>query len=90
MTTIDSKKQDLADTLESAADTLRSKAGESAHALNDLAKQAGKKLDSTASCVRSWNLFGGLRNKVNRSPIQSLAVAAAIGLIAGVSWRATR
>jgi ElaB/YqjD/DUF883 family membrane-anchored ribosome-binding protein len=104
MTNIDSKKREMeekardartavAESLEAAADTVRSAADDSAHKINDLASQAGKKLDSTATCVRSWaggNLFRGLRRKVNRNPIQSLAVAAAIGLVAGVSWKATR
>ena len=80
----------VADSLEAAADTVRSAADDSVHKINDLANQAEKKLESTATCVRSWNIFGGLRKKVNSNPIQSLAVAAAIGLLAGVSWKATR
>jgi len=101
---IDSKKKEMeekarsagaavADSLEAAADTVRSAADDSVHKINDLANQAGKKLDSTATCVRSFagiNLFGGLRKKVNRNPLQSLAVAAAVGLVAGVSWKASR
>ena len=70
--------------IETAADTVRSAASDSVHAINDLANQAGKKLAGA-------NLFRGLRRKVNRNPLQSLAVAAAIGLVAGagVSWKAT-
>jgi ElaB/YqjD/DUF883 family membrane-anchored ribosome-binding protein len=104
MTTIDSKKREMeekirgardavAESLETAAGTVRSAADDSAHKISDLANQAGKKLDSSAKCVRSWagpRLFGGLRRQVNRNPIQSLAVAVAIGLVAGVSWKATR
>jgi ElaB/YqjD/DUF883 family membrane-anchored ribosome-binding protein len=104
MTNIDSKKKEMeekarsasaavADSLEAAADTVRSAADDSVHKINDLANQAGKKLDSTATCVRSWgggSLFRGLRRKVNRNPLQSLAVAAAVGLVAGVSWKTTR
>lgn len=103
MTTIDSKTREMegklrdtrdavADKLEAAADTVRSAADDSVHKINDLANQAGKKLDCSAKRVRSMpgNLFGGLRRKVNRSPLQSLAVAAAIGLVAGVSWKAIR
>jgi len=104
MTNIEAKKKELeekardartavADSLESAADTVRSAADDSVHAISDLANQAGKKLDCTAKRVRSWprgNPFGGLRRKVNRNPLQSLALAAAIGLVAGVSWKATR
>jgi len=104
MTNIDSKKKEMeekarsataavADSLEEAAATIRSAADDSVHKINDLASQAGKKLDSTASCVRSWdggNLFGGLRRQVNRKPLESLAVAVAIGLVAGVSWKASR
>jgi ElaB/YqjD/DUF883 family membrane-anchored ribosome-binding protein len=104
MTNIDSKKKEMeekvrsasaavADSLEGAADTIRSAADDSVHKINDLASQAGKKLDSTASSVRSLDgakLFGGLRRQVNRKPLQSLAVALAIGLVAGVSWKAIR
>ncbi len=104
MTNIESKKKELedkargartavADSLEAAADTVRSAADDSVHAINDLANQAGKKLDSTATRVRALGngrMFGGLRRKVNRSPLQSLAVAAAVGVLAGVSWKATR
>jgi ElaB/YqjD/DUF883 family membrane-anchored ribosome-binding protein len=103
MTNIDSKRQEMeekargardavADKLEAAADTVRSAADDSVHKINDLANQAGKKLDCGAKRVRSMpgNLFVDLRRKVNRRPLQSLAVAAAIGLVAGVSWKATR
>jgi ElaB/YqjD/DUF883 family membrane-anchored ribosome-binding protein len=104
MTNIESKKKSfeeqaqgvratVADTLESAADSVRSAADDSIHKINDLANEAEKKLDSTASCVRSWaggNLLGGLRKKVNRNPVRSLALAAAIGLLAGVSWKTSR
>jgi ElaB/YqjD/DUF883 family membrane-anchored ribosome-binding protein len=71
--------------IEAAADTVRSAAENSVHAINDLANETGKKL-------AGGNLFRGLRRKVNRNPLQSLAVAAAIGLVAGagISWRATR
>jgi len=71
--------------IETATETIRSAADNSVHAINDLANQAGKKL-------AGGNLFRSLRRKVNRSPLQSLAVAAAIGLVAGagVSWKATR
>lgn len=85
--------ESAADTVRSAADTVRSAADDGVHRINDLANQAGKKLDSTASCVRGWagsNWFGGLRKKVNRNPIRCLAVAAAVGLIAGVSWKTSR
>jgi ElaB/YqjD/DUF883 family membrane-anchored ribosome-binding protein len=93
MTTIDSKKQDLADSLESAADAVRSAADDSVHAINDLANQAGKKLDCSASRLRSWTgpkAFGGLRKNINRKPLQSVAIAAAVGLVTGACWKAMR
>jgi ElaB/YqjD/DUF883 family membrane-anchored ribosome-binding protein len=104
MTNIESKKKSLeeqdqgvratvADTLESAADSVRSAANDSIHKINDLANDAEMKLDSTASCVRTWaggKLVGNLRSKIHRNPVGSLAVAAAIGLLAGVSWKTSR
>ena len=83
----------VAESLESAADSVRAAADESATAINDLANQAGKKLDSSAKCVRTWGggrMVGSLRKKVNRKPLQSLAVALGVGLVAGAVWRSTR
>jgi ElaB/YqjD/DUF883 family membrane-anchored ribosome-binding protein len=83
----------VAESLESAADSVRAVANESARAINDLASQAGKKLDSTATCARTFargDMLGGLRKKVNMCPLKSLAVATAVGLIAGVALRRSR
>jgi len=93
MTTIDSKKKDLADSLESAADTVRSAADDTIHAINDMANQTGKKLECTASRVRSWagpKMFGDLRKNINRNPLQSVMIAAAVGLGTGACWKAMR
>ncbi len=86
-------RDSVADSFESAADTVRSVADDGVSKINDLAGQASKKLDSTATCVRGWagpNMLGGLRGRVNRQPIRCLAIAAAVGLVAGVTWRSTR
>jgi hypothetical protein len=83
----------VADKLESAAQSVRAAAEEGASALNDLADQAGRKLDSGAAHVRNLGggkTIGGFRDKVRASPVRSVAVATAIGLVAGISWRAAR
>jgi ElaB/YqjD/DUF883 family membrane-anchored ribosome-binding protein len=82
MTSVDSKKKAVADTLEAAADAVRSAADDGVHTINDLANAASGKLNR--------DMFHGLRKKVNRNPLRSLAVAAAVGLVAGVSLKATR
>lgn len=81
-----------AKSLESAADAVRAAGDESADAISGLANEAGEKLDSTAICVRAFaggDLLGDLRHKVRRNPVGSLALAAAIGIVAGISWRAS-
>lgn len=81
-----------AKSLESAADAFRAAGDESADAISGLANEAGEKLDSTATYVRAvagGDLFGDLRHKVRRNPVGSLALAIAIGLAAGISWRAS-
>jgi hypothetical protein len=90
----DGVREKTAETLESAADSVRTAGGDGAQAIHDMANDAGKKLDSTATYVRTFangDVLGGVRDTVRQSPLGSLAVAAAIGLVAGVSWRsATR
>jgi len=104
MNSLFSKKADLenkaagittkvADTLESAAQRVRATADEGASTLNDLADQAGKKLDNGATCVRSFahrKMRRSLRDKVRANPMRSLAAATVLALVAGITWRATR
>jgi ElaB/YqjD/DUF883 family membrane-anchored ribosome-binding protein len=83
----------VAESLESAADSVRAVANDTTAKINDLANQTGKKLDSTACRVRTIanvKMLGGLRSKVNQNPLRSLMVATAIGVVAGFSWRAAR
>jgi ElaB/YqjD/DUF883 family membrane-anchored ribosome-binding protein len=81
-----------AHSLESAADTIRDAGNHSADAISGFTGEAGRKLDSTAAMVRKPCLrsrtAGGVRGAVRRNPMGSLAVAAAIGLVAGYSCRA--
>jgi ElaB/YqjD/DUF883 family membrane-anchored ribosome-binding protein len=83
-----------ADSLESAADSVREAGSQGADTIHDFADQAGKKLDSTASYVRKTcveaKLFGSLRGSVRRNPLQSLALAGAVGLVAGFCLRPGR
>lgn len=75
-----------AETLESAADTMR----ETAATINSAAKQTGRKLDTSASFVRSCTtgkMFTPLSNAIRKKPFQSLAIATALGLICGFTCR---
>jgi ElaB/YqjD/DUF883 family membrane-anchored ribosome-binding protein len=83
-----------AHSLENAADTIRSAGSQSADAITGLTGGAGRKLDSTAAmvrnpCLRSRAMMG-FRGAIRRNPMLSLGVAAAIGVVAGVSCRAAR
>jgi len=82
-----------AHSLESAADTIRSAGNHSADAITGLTGEAGRKLDSTAAIVRTPSCLraramNGVRGAIRRNPMRCLAVAAAIGLVAGFSCRA--
>lgn len=95
---IEDKADDLrkrtASKLESAAETLRTAGHQGAETISGIAADAGKKLDSTAAFVRKTcaqdRMLGGFRKSVQRNPMTSLAVATAIGLVAGFTWRASR
>lgn len=83
---VDNIRARTAETLESAADTMR----DTADTISNVAKQTGKKLDSSASFVRSCTsgkMFSPLGNAIRRKPFQSLAIATALGLICGFTCR---
>lgn len=82
-----------AESLESAADSVRIAGDRGATAVSDLANGTGEKLDSTATYVRTFagrDAFTGLRRAVRRNPVGSLALATAIGLVAGFAYRQGR
>jgi ElaB/YqjD/DUF883 family membrane-anchored ribosome-binding protein len=94
----DDVRKRTADTLESAADSIRAAGNESADTIHDIANGAGKKLDSTAGFVRtacvkapfgSGKILGSVRHSVRRNPVGSLAIAAAVGVVAGFSCRSS-
>jgi ElaB/YqjD/DUF883 family membrane-anchored ribosome-binding protein len=87
----DGVRRQAADSLASAADSVRAAGSQSADAISDLANEAGKKLDTTATYVRAFpgDILGGLRNTVRRNPVGSLALATAFGLVAGFSYRSS-
>ena len=90
--TIQRVRGQASESLESAADSARSAVDQGATAIGDLAHEAGKKLDSTAAYVRAYDgedLVAGLRRAVRRRPVGSLALATAVGLIAGFAYRRT-
>jgi ElaB/YqjD/DUF883 family membrane-anchored ribosome-binding protein len=82
--------------LEDKADDVRKRAAESlesaASSVRDLGNDAGKKLHSTAAFVRpgaTCEKFGGLRSSIRRNPMRSLALATAVGVLAGFTCRAS-
>lgn len=88
----DDLRNRTAERLESAAETVRTAGHQSAETISDLADNAGKKLDSTAAFVRTprKKLLLGFRTSVRRNPMTSLALATAVGVVAGFSCRASR
>src|SRR4051812_15871116 len=95
----DDIRKRTADSLESAADSVRNAGKHGAETIHELTDQAGKKLETTATIVRKAcvrrafgtdRLFSWFRNSVRRSPVQSIAIATALGLVAGFSLRSSR
>ncbi len=83
-------RRQAAETLESAAESVRSAGNQGAEALCDLTNGAGEKLDSGANLIRNFDgddLIANLRRAIKRNPVGSLAVGTAIGLIAGLACR---
>ena len=84
-------RQRTADSLESAADTVRGAGNESAEAITGFTGEAARKLHSTAAIVRNPclqnRLLSGVRSGIRRHPVKSLALAAAFGLVAGFTCR---
>lgn len=83
---VDNIRTRTAETLESAADTMR----DTAETISSVAKQTGKKLDNSASFVRSCTsgkMFTPIGNAIRKKPFQSLAIATALGLICGFTCR---
>ena len=88
----DGVRKRTAESLESAADSVRAAGDESADVISDLANEAGQKLDSTATYVRTFaggDVLAGLRHTVRRNPVGGLALATAVGVVAGFLWRAS-
>ena len=70
-----------------AADSVRTAGHQGAAAINGLANDAGERLDSTANSVRTFDMFGEVKRAVRHKPFESLALATAVGLVAGFSLR---
>jgi ElaB/YqjD/DUF883 family membrane-anchored ribosome-binding protein len=76
--------------LDTTADTVRDAGAQGVDAINHVAKEAEKHLDSAAAYVRSLereDLIADLRRAVQRHPVRTLALAATVGLIAGLTCR---
>lgn len=86
----DSVRRRTVESLESAADSVRAAGDRGAGAISDLANGTGEKLDSTATYVRTFDVFHGMKCAVRRNPVACLALATAVGLIAGFSLRRSR
>jgi ElaB/YqjD/DUF883 family membrane-anchored ribosome-binding protein len=82
-------RQQAAESLERAAESVRSAGDQGAAALSDLTNGAGEKLDSGANLIRNFDgddLVTELRRAIKRNPVASLALGTAIGLIAGFAF----
>ena len=90
----DNLRKSAADSLAAAAESVRTAGNDSAGTIHNIADEAGRKLDSAATfarttCVKA-KILSGLRNSVVRNPMSSLAVATALGVVAGFSCRSSR
>jgi len=86
---MDEVRRSAADSLESAADSVRTAGGQGAGVIRNLANGAGERLDATAAYVRAFEggePFTRLRLAVRRHPVGILALATAAGLAAGFLW----
>ena len=83
-------RQHAAESFEDAAESVRSAGDQGAAALSDLTNGAGERLDAGATLIRNFDeddLIADLRRAIKRNPVGSLALGAAIGLIAGFALR---
>jgi len=84
-------RERAADSLESAAESVRSAGKGSSGVISGFTKTAGKKLESTAAVVRGIclreRMMGNLRGTVRRNPMRSVAFAITLGLVAGFTFR---
>ena len=82
-----------AESLESAADSIRHAADGSADTITDFADAAGEKLDASACYVRHFaggDIFSGVKRTVRQRPVESIALATAAGLLTGFLWHAIK
>jgi ElaB/YqjD/DUF883 family membrane-anchored ribosome-binding protein len=84
---IEEVRQGAADSLESAADTVRAKAEHGLDAIDNMAQGAAQRLDATAKMVRDCSPAGSLRHFVRENPGAAVCVGVAVGLLAGLSLR---
>jgi ElaB/YqjD/DUF883 family membrane-anchored ribosome-binding protein len=91
---LDDKANDVraraADSLKSAAESVRAAGTQSADTIIDMASRAGQKLDSAATVVRPYageGMVSRWMNSVRQNPVSSLAIAAAVGAVAGFACR---
>lgn len=90
---VNAVRQQVAESLEGAADSVRDAGEQGAATISGLANGAGAKLDSSATLIRRFDgddLISNLRRAVRRHPVGSLALGAAIGAIAGLAFRPGR
>ncbi|HVW08971.1 MAG TPA: hypothetical protein VHC90_10330 [Bryobacteraceae bacterium] len=85
-------RERAAHSLENAAESIRGAGNQSADTITNFTNEAGRRLDTTASIVRKPCLrsraMTGFRGAIRRKPMRSLALAVAIGIVAGFSCRA--
>jgi ElaB/YqjD/DUF883 family membrane-anchored ribosome-binding protein len=85
---IDRNLHGAAGTLENAASSLRSRTGMGSGRMNDLARTAADKIDTTARYLRDYDtrtMVSGAEQAIRRNPGISLAVAVGIGVLIGAS-----
>lgn len=84
---IDHFREGAAESLDSAAATVRSTAARGISAIDHLSEGAASRLDSTAGFIRDFSPVGSLRAALRRSPGLALGIGLGAGLLVGFSLR---
>jgi hypothetical protein len=85
--TIDHLREGAAESLDSAAATVRSTAARGISAIDNLSEGTATRLDSTAEFIREFSVVGSLRSLIRRSPGLALGIGVGAGLLVGLALR---
>jgi ElaB/YqjD/DUF883 family membrane-anchored ribosome-binding protein len=87
---VDSLAHETGESLHGAASSIRQSGQQGSKAIEDLSECTATRLDRAGSYIEEHDLkhaIGGSRQLVRRYPVESLALAASVGFLAGLAIR---